>query len=299
MAREYGVELVLSEPWNWANMAYCDAMFMFCPFTEEHLALAQLCQQTRTPLWIDYDDDMFNLNRDNHGYAGIMRPEVHSNIRQIVDLADVVTLSTPALRKSFNRPEATVIPNAFNDYVWQFSQAPRNKIVTWRGGPAHLSDLEAYLPAIANVAKSNPDWRWHFFGIVHWKVDQLMPADSYVVHPWSNNVLDYFDTLNLLKPAVHIAPMQKTMFNLGKSNCCWIEATAAGAVTIGPDFPEWQQPGLLRYDDLSVSLDAALRSDFTWLLNESRSHIQNNLLLSRINKQRYEMLCQLVVNRKK
>jgi hypothetical protein len=332
LAREAGIELMISEVWDWARLAYCDALFMHCPMSAECVELAELARQTRTPLWVDHDDHVGALGRDNGGYYNIMRPEVQGHIKRCLELASVVTVSTPALRDML-WPAARVIPNTLNDYVFDFSEAPRRQVVTWRGGPAHYSDQETFGPAVARVASQHPDWEFHFMGCAHWGLEKLMPPGRFVIHEW-RNLLDYAALLTELRPALHIVPMNPTRFNLAKSNCAWLEATAAGAAVLAPAWGEWMRPGIVNYagaggefnaetqraqrdaegdsDSFERALVALLEADHRWIyglpstedvlgraLDASRAIIEQDLLLSGVNKQRLAVLEDLTAQRKR
>ena len=326
LAREHSIELMVSEVWDWARLMYCDALFMHCPMSREHVALAELARQTRTPVWVDHDDLVTSLGRDNSGYTSIMRADVQTNIRRCMDLAAVVTVSTPELEKRLC-PGATVIPNALNDYLGgreeRGERREQRKVVTWRGGPAHYSDQETFGPAVGRVARDFPDWEFHFLGCAHWSLEGLMPKGSLVVHEWQD-VLSYAEVLRELKPAVHIVPMVPTAFNLCKSNCAWLEATAAGAVTLAPAWGEFMRPGIVNYaggksgvsglkskvqspgeviseqagvnnfvNNFERALGAVLGADSDVLgraVQESRGFIEGHLLLSKVNKQRMAVL---------
>ena len=333
LAREHSIELMVSEVWDWARLMYCDALFMHCPMSREHVALAELARQTRTPVWVDHDDLVTSLGRDNSGYSSIMRPDVQRNIRRCMELAAVVTVSTPELEKRL-WPGATVVPNAVNDYLAGKAEIGKaesrnpepdkerkscpvgRKVVTWRGGPAHYSDQETFGPAVGLAARLHPDWEFHFLGCAHWSLEGLMPKGSLVVHEWQD-VLSYAEVLRELKPAIHIVPMVPTAFNLCKSNCAWLEATAAGAVTLAPAWGEWMRPGIVHYagkgefnaetqraqrdaegvnnfvNNFERALGAVLGADSDVLgraVQESRGFIEGHLLLSKVNEQRMAVL---------
>ena len=315
LAREQGIELMVSEVWDWARLMYCDALFMHCPMSREHVALAELARQTRTPVWVDHDDLVTSLGRDNSGYTSIMRADVQTNIRRCMDLAAVVTVSTPELEKRLC-PGATVIPNALNDYLGgreeRGERREQRKVVTWRGGPAHYSDQETFGPAVARAARLHPDWEFHFLGCAHWSLEGLMPKGQLFVHEWQD-VLSYAEVLRELKPAVHIVPMVPTAFNLCKSNCAWLEATAAGAVTLAPAWGEFMRPGIVNYGgrkfnaetqrtqrDAEVdvncferALGAVLEGNadvMAGLQRDSQRFIEGHLLLSKVNEQRMAVL---------
>jgi hypothetical protein len=297
VSREHDVKLIHSAEWNWHNVVMCDAVFLHRPWTEAHAMIAELCGMTKTPLWVDYDDDLFSLTRYNPAYHTFMTPKVHSIIRRVCEMASVITVSVDALRMTFGK-EANVVPNAFNDYIWKLEASQPNKIISWRGGSSHLGDVAPYLPAISTVSQDLVDWTWHFFGEPHWEVDRAIPNDQLVRHFWLDP-FRYLWEFKQLKPAINIVPLLDNKFNRCKSNLAWIEATYAGAVTIAPAWEEWEKPGVMTYSSIkefgevirsAVEIGQTQRSI---MVDESRRYIEDNLLLSKVNDRRLAILEQV------
>lgn len=300
LAREHSIELMSYTHWHWPKMLDLDAVFIHCAMTPEHIAIMQMCQSMNIPVWVDYDDHMSGLSRDNSAYDYIMNGKTQHQIDHCLSLASKVTVSTAHLERVFGERcdpgKIEVVLNALDDYTLDFHDSPRTKTVVWRGGPAHQADSEESMPVFRQAAKLYPDWHFHFIGYPHWSVDTL-PKGSYTTHGWNHDIIDYFKLLSDIQPAIMYVPMKKTPFNLSKSNCSWIEGTMAGAVTIAPDWPEFQVPGCLTGSFLVDVMEHPEK--WQQLLDWSRNDIKSRLLLSTVNEQRFAILYRLASKRRK
>ncbi len=300
LAREGWLNIVSKEYWNWEDIIQCDALFMQRPYMVPHLNVCKMAKQLRVPVWVDWDDNFLNIPPANPAHDTYSKPEVFECIKQMYDLAQVVTVSTGALVNVF--PKAKVIPNALNDYVFNINggyPVPRQQRVTWRGGNTHWEDVEPFLPAIKKVSAANPDWEWHFLGYPHWRAEESVPGGKYTRHNFEAGLLDYLKKFSGLAASVHIVPLKNNPFSWCKSNIAWIEATAAGptsgSLVVAPDWPEWSHPGVLNYHD-EQEFETVLQGALTMsankrqkLVEDSRKYIQENLLLSEVNKKRLDI----------
>ena len=288
LSRKTGLHLIESPEWNWGVLSKCNAVFMQRPYSDEHLAIANLCRQMNVPLWVDYDDDYSCIPdwlpsiQDSLGSN-----ESLDNMRAIVDSAAVVTVSTGALRHI--REDAIVIPNALNTYIWPMCQSSRRDRITWRGSATHLGDIEPILPALETFHTEHMDWELHFLGSVHYRANQLGTVHSYI------DILNFMEAWHGLCPAIHICPLADIPFNHAKSNNAWLEASSAGAMVVAPDFPEWRRPGILNYPEggFGATLEEAVEmgdAKRIEAVERSRAFITENLTLDIVNRQRFEIL---------
>ena len=308
------VRLLSFPGWGWCELMKCDALFVMRPFHEMHRNIIRMAKGLGVPVWLDFDDDLVNLPywhpaAPEHGAA------FQKRLRDVLWMADVVSVSTPALQESFCRRFANdgltcdwrVIPNALDTRVWgswgrpSVLPADRERVITWRSGPStsHLQDLGAVLPAMGRVAKRFPEWKWVFMGGPHWDVAETLGADRVRVIA-GQDYFGYAACLAGLRSAIHIVPMEDSLFNRAKSNCAWIEATAAGAMVVGPALPEWERHGILQCTmPFEESLTFAIGAGAQWRADrreESREWIAGNLMLDSVNEERWDILEQLVGN---
>lgn len=157
---------------SWMDLANCDVAYMQRPYSKIDLELAKLAR-CQVPLIIDYDDLLFNIPSCNIVYPLYMNEEIHSNIKKIMSLADIITVSTSYLAerlKEFinDKSKLIVIPNAYNDYRLSTDySATENtkKIVLWRGTHTHVKDLSTFAEPINQLIKDHPDVRFIFCGL--------------------------------------------------------------------------------------------------------------------------------------
>jgi len=284
---------------DWSSTEYTDCLFMQRPHTKDELIVALMYKENSIPLWIDYDDDLLCVPTDNPTYP--IYSKSIDNIKKLLSLADVVTVSTNALQKRYSEfnKNVIVVPNAFNSRRFKHkieNPKPRKKIIAWRGSKTHTRDCLSQAEVIIKLANEykDTDWQWHFIGDIQWQLTDHMPHEKTI---WSEgmDIISYHNYIYELAPAVFIVPLEDNEFNQSKSNINWIEATMAGSATIAPLWEEWNQSGIMPYEN-TYHFESNLRS----ILNEkalieqrvkfSRDIILNDLTLEKVNTKRVEIL---------
>jgi hypothetical protein len=283
---------------NWANIVGNDIAFLQRPCTTSHLQIAQLIKKQNIPLWLDYDDDLLNIPKDNPAY-GFFAP-LRENVVKVIKLADVITVTTAALQDLYHRinPSAKVIviPNAWNDYIWgtKRNENPRDKLIMWRGSDSHVKDLISVSDRIISVSKGNPEYKFLFLGMLPWFLEGKMEY----LHAPPVDIMEYFPTLHKINPQITIIPLEDNIFNKSKSNINWIEATMGGSIALAPRYlSEFNDvgTGLITYVDnidFEYKLAKLIRNPNYCmdLCNISYNYIIDNLLLSNINNKRQEII---------
>ena len=296
--RDTDISLLTGDKWSWDMLVRCDVLFMQRPWVEAHVQVAATAKQMGIPLVLDYDDNLFALQRSNPAYSVFMNSQAQQNMMKLAELADVVTVTTPHLA---NLPpykgKAIVVPNAMNDCYWEHSTVPRKNLISWRGGISHYGDMDGHLSSIGRVADSHPDWKWLFIGDPHWGIEHAIPVSHRSNAPFTS-IFNYMEGFAKAAPAIHIVPLANNAFNHSKSNLAWIEATVAGAVVVAPDWMEWHRPGIINYGDGDFErvLTAAIAEKpevRQQRVDLSRDYINKNLRLSGVNEQRIEILRKL------
>lgn len=313
---------------NWYVMADADIFYIERPVHKEHFEAIQIAKDFGIPVWIDIDDNYFEIpyyNKNPH--MEFMQSQGKSAaIASALQSADHITVTTDELRefyKKINR-NVTVIPNAFNDYNYKLEYKysdKKTKTIVWRGSDSHGGDMEFVKYPMWRSAKNNPEWTWKFVGFCHPKDRQGVSLWQYTKgmkryesHPWMA-ITDYFYYTKNLNHSIQVFPLIENSFNLAKSNCSWIEATYSGAAFIGPDYPEFRRPGITNYDtkqdkcymynetrDISEDpeyYNYCFMDKVQELIdneklredkyNESFDYIRDNLMLKDINKKRVEV----------
>lgn len=288
---------------DWSYLSGADVLFLERPQDAEYLAACKIAKNFGVKLWIDYDDDLFNLPDYNpfHGFYG--KKEVRESIIKALDMADVVTVATPAIADSYKKYAKTihVIPNAFNNYSYSLSESPSsNKILTWRGSVTHRGDL---LPVTREIVKLSHDfhkkWYWSFIAKELWFLTDYMAPGSFF-NADEMTLPSYFQFFKKTGPAILVFPLEVNQFNASKSNCAWIEGVFAGACCVAPPLPEYKRPGIENYssagefyDKVKILIESPAKRAENF--QASLDYINANLLLSDVNKKRIAVLEQLEV----
>ena len=276
---------------SWMDIADCDIGFMQRPYTTQHLELAKLIKQ-QMPLWVDYDDLLTAIPESNPSYATYATAEVQDAIQNILCLADVITVSTQALKDELSATDGLdirVIKNAYNDYRLPTESniiERRQSVVLWRGTNSHIGDLFSVKDDLDALIRTHPGVRFVFLGFVPWMLVDLQARNIDLVA--EQNMYDYHRLLGNINPDVVIVPLEDNTFNQCKSNIAWLETARSGAHVIAREWDEWLVPNVQYYEhSFFNAVDAALVDDKSL---RGWDHVKKHLMLSDINKQRAELV---------
>lgn len=295
---------------NWATLLMnADGVFIQRPFNDQHYTIVEMAKDLNLKLWVDYDDDLFQVPTDNPAHKIYNESKIQKNVAKIIAMADHVSVTTEHLKKQFqsgattlNR-NITVVPNAYDFDLFPYRSeelAPRQKIVMWRGSATHHRDVMSCAEAIVSLSKvpNYSDWLWRMIGDNLWFVTDYMPHKNVV---WSNalDTIKYQKHIYDIAPKAIIVPLHDSSFNKSKSNIAWIEGTFAGAVTIAPDWDEWRRPGVLNYKDpedfkkkLNSVMAGALDTDA--MVKKSWEDIKQNYNVMHVNERRVDIIEEIV-----
>ena len=243
---------------NWAWIASCDALFLQRPFQAHEAQAAVMAKMMGKPVWVDWDDDLMCVPSHNPKQHLYDPKQVGPSLAHLVNLADFVTVSTKEIQGRRNEMLQTkgdlkpngkikIVPNAC---MWPLSEGPRERRITWRGASNHDADVIDFLAPMEELSTlpQHSRWKWTFIGDPGWQVEERIPEANFELD-YGGDAFLYMRIFRELAPYVHIVPLRNDAFNRCRSNLAWIEATAAGAVVIAPDWPEWHRPGIINYTD--------------------------------------------------
>jgi len=289
---------------NWPRMAMHSALFLQRPSTNHEMMAVDIAKQVKVPIWIDHDDNLFELPKENPYYGHYQDVKMRDQIKKMIQAADLLTVATSELGYYLDqfregKSKCIVIPNAIPNHIVNIKppkEEPR-KIISWRGTGTHNKDLYAFHDAIKRIHEHLPDFGWVFVGEPFWQTLDIFNGRATVVH--GIDPLNCVDKLKSQLPMIHIVPLEDNLFNRTKSNIAWIESTLAGAVCVAPNWPEWIKPGIINYtnqDDLfgAVAMLAASGDYLKELRAKSMAYIQEHLTLDATNKTREHYLRQLM-----
>lgn len=287
---------------NWATLAKYDAIFLQRPYTDQHLQICKIAYDNGVPLWVDYDDDLFTVPTDNPTFPVYGNKEVQKQVATIIAMANVVSVSTPHLAERYApmNPNIKVIPNAMDDRLLKWRpiiKRDKQKLVLWRGSNTHHKDLACVAHELIEIANEYLDVTWEFIGFNPWFITDQMPQKQVIV-AGAMDVMDYFRFLARTKPGIAVVPLFPNLFNKSKSNIAWMEAAFCGAPALVPTIPEWDRPGTVAYTtptDFGQKLREMFKGawDLAGLAKDSWDYITDNLMLSKTNVLRRELLSEL------
>ena len=271
-----------------------DVLFIDRRFVAECKELIRAAKSHGIKIWIDLDDDLFNIPPYHDALYVIGAPNVQEAIKEAISAADVVTVTTPALKKLYGdlNKNITVIPNAWNDYAFEQMPTPMDRIrtprIAWRGSNTHRRDIfEVHGP----VNKFIDKFAWSFYGMMP---DCIEPN---VMHVPFQDLQVFFSTFARNAPDYVLIPLSPGPFNQAKSNIAWMEAAVlAGACAIAPvGFDEFEKPGVIHYsgDKGLFQVFANIQAnkyDRPALVRASQEYIRANLRLSTVNQMRVDVL---------
>lgn len=291
------INFKMSDSSNWASIGNADLVFLERPQDERFVKAIQDCKALGIPVWSDFDDDLFNLEKSNPGYSFYSQKKTQLAMAYSIANSDIVTVSTQLIADSFiqrfhEKLNLEVVPNALNDYFFPLVQKENQENrISWRGSKTHRADLLKYKREMWDFAKEHPTIEWNFFGEDLWYVTEgIKNSFSYS----EDDLIKYMYKFNSIKPSVHLVPLVDNHFNRCKSNIAWIEATWVGAACVLPNFPEFEKGKNHTYSS-GLTFKSILNE---LILNKSRrqevylssfEYIKKYLLLSRLNKVRLEI----------
>ena len=307
LRKKMALDIAFFANWNASVMGLVDAVLIQRPYDDSGVNIAKLCKLAGVPLWVDYDDDVFQVGMSHQFFHVYNSPQVRANVQLCLDLADVISVSTEQLKKvmeSKTKTKVVVIPNALDMDLptvkgrEELKAAGRNPVVLFRGSNSHEKDLIEVGADLIDVLRAHPEVQFHSMGYLPWMINECIPSAQWAFSPWSDPFI-YFQQLCELRPMVVVHPLEDNLFNRGKSNCSWIETTVANAPFITRKLPEFEKPGILTYstpEEFAVVLEKLLKGDYPLdaLVDQSWGHIKENYTLEKANELREELILNLV-----
>lgn len=303
LKRKYNININLVAQYNWFTLGFSDIVFMQRPFRSTDVGIAQMAKSLGIPIWIDYDDDLFNVTTDNPAYEVYGKEEYQNNIKTMMRLCDFMSVSTDDLRVKAEKlygmfGKVMTINNAFNSHLIQRKIAvEKKKLILWRGSPTHHRDVTALAQPILELSNEYKDWVWEFIGDRLWFLTDGMPHERTICAE-AMDIIDYHQHIADVSPSLMIVPLHDNTFNKAKSNIAWIEATHAGAVCVAPNWPEWRRPGCLTYndpEDFKEVMQNAMNGniDLDLMRSLSMQEVEKKYNIDYTNEQRLAILASL------
>ena len=295
----------------WNTFDFADVLFVQRPASPELVQMMQYFkEQYNRPVWIDFDDNLFELPKYNRAFKVYDQQTTKDNVIKSIQLADVITVTTEELKRYISpmNPNVIVVPNAFNNATFDLSRRKnieRQNSVLWRGSDTHIGDVDYYHKEIQAVMADYPDHKFLFVGsdingmyhIFDEAFNRNMMGNAHRLEPLDPNI--FLNSIQALGSKFIHVPLVDNLFNRAKSNIAMIEGAWAGMAVIAPDWKEWQLPGVLNYNSpgdyynlMSACLSGAI--DYKAKAAETWQYVSENLTLTKVNMLRYKILKELL-----
>lgn len=197
----------------------------------------QLAKEGRARLVYELDDDLLDVDPTNGpAWPFFSQPEIQSNIKRNIQVADLVTVSTEPLAERARQlhPNVVVLPNcvpaALLDVVRQRAQ---RFTVGWSGGMSHTLDLAEITGELRKFLRRNPNVGLHLMGGPSDGFVAAMPAEQRRVTRWIASVEAFHAAVDF---DVSLAPLRPSPFNSCKSALRCLEAAALGVPVVASDY---------------------------------------------------------------
>lgn len=275
---------------SWSAIAGYDVLIMSRPFNDQHVSIIQQAQWMGLRVIIDHDDLVTDV--PSHNPAHGLYKQNNRFVLQAIRMADEIWCTTEFIKQQWLKYNKNihVVPNAHNDYIYPKAKTfdKLSKTMLYRGGNTHRLDLLQITPQLIDIAKRNSDWKFIFMGCDdnHEFIRSADQCENILV---TNRVpiVQYFNYINSLSPAIMIAPLEGNPLNRAKSNISYLEGSAAGAAFFGNKLlDEFNLTNILPLTLLDKSISENHLSTLKEYQERSWAYISENLLLSKINQLR-------------
>jgi hypothetical protein len=233
----------------------------------------------RYGFWLTYEIDdvihMKDIPKYNSGWETYQNPQLMENIKQIVKVCDILTVTTEELGNYFvknfgvHKENIFVVPNhlprwwigdsynldrityRFENNVQQKGTKPRVGILSsvthydihnrcdGKDDMYHLNDF---------VRSTVDKYQWVFAGGISNQLKDLV-ADGKIEHHIGFDLLNYPRRINDLSLDLVVAPLLNNVFNRCKSNIKFLEMSALGIPVLCQDLSPYRKYTDLRFKD--------------------------------------------------
>jgi len=286
--RKAGHIVDMFHPNDRTGYAKCDWIFSHMLFGKGAEKVVEMAQQMECKIWIDVDDNIFNVPFSNISF------EHHVDRRRqryILDKADMVTVSTKPLKSLIEnflmKNNILLLENYLCINGIEDPRTDGRRVVAWRGGASHSEDFPDIIDELYKIQEVCDEL--HFFG----ERPSGFTPNTHCQVMWHKftDMWTYMDTLKKVNPSVLFSYWADIPFNTCKSDIVWQEATAAGAVLVmntGWDaFEDMNEKDMWCYtkaDELAKVVGIALDNDNK---NAKRFWVNSKYILVNLWRHRY------------
>jgi spore maturation protein CgeB/Tfp pilus assembly protein PilF len=181
------------------------------------------------PIIYEIDDNLVDPLPPYHPVYSYYCKPVRNQVERYIRKADIVTVSTEALKERFDEFNGIVrvIPNTID---FRFVTTSKNKTgrlrIGYSGTKTHKGDFEAVLPALTRLAREYRDRiSLVFLGYLPQELQGIEGVEEW---QYTYEYSEYLRRLGGLGIDISIAPLKDNVFNRYKSNIKYVEYAASG-----------------------------------------------------------------------
>lgn len=198
----------------------------------------------KCPLVIDIDDNIFDVSPNSPSYEAYQPGAEPRNVAiQMIQWADAVTVSTPALKEAYApyNDNIFVLQNYqdMDDWIGIKRPQPGSRfVIGWAGSSSHYDDLKLIEQPIKRILRKNPDVVFRILGLMPDFLEGVAGVEFR--NDWVD-IQHYPAKLAELNFDVGLVPLTDTAFNRGKSNIKWQEYSMLEIPTIASKVGEYRR----------------------------------------------------------
>jgi glycosyltransferase involved in cell wall biosynthesis len=298
LARDHShLELLFLTAIDWTQIIQCDILVMQRPASPEHFALLCLAKDCGVKVIVDFDDDNLSVPKDNPTYHQYNQMPIKEAILRLARHCDVLTVTTQHMKKKYGiyNKNTVIIPNALDDKILHLRQLPqgeREKKLVWRGTLSHQRNLMTVGRQLVSLHQKYPDWKFTFFGCDPIDLTDRIKQSEVIPQV---NITDFYKIMCQIHGRILYYPLNSNDHSQARSHISWLEATFGNMQTLAFENDEFKRPGVINFnspEDFESKMDMIIggQVDIDKNVQESWNHIQENYLLSKVNKKRLEIV---------
>lgn len=225
--------------------------------------------KAKTFLVYELDDDLFSIEHKSNptGHEFYSQEVTRANLADNINLADRVTVSTWGLAEVVSKynNDVHICPNGIPEWLLSHNRPHvDNGLITigWGGSATHQMDFTEAGGSLRRLFANSDNIEFHTIGANYVseptaldlvrgvpirKSVAKIPADQVRITGWSENVEDYYRTIDF---DIAIAPLKSHVFNRSKSYIKALEYAALGIPVVASDvgpYREFVQHGVTGY----------------------------------------------------
>lgn len=234
-----------------SDLHWADLIYFHRPSEQWNLDTIELCKKLGKKTICLFDDDLLSLPFDHPGYLRCNETS-KKIVGECAKNSDGFIVTNKEILNSFGglNENHTIIPPTYPDEELKNSpidQSNTKKIVLWRGSVSQKSMLE-FSDAISSAGAKHPDWMFAFLGDYPWSVVEKLK------NPWYcyNGFIERSQMWQVMKnyaPSICIAPRTDNQFTRSRSDMAFMDGVLCGAITLGPNWDEWDHGGVINYNN--------------------------------------------------